>query len=238
VPIRAVTLDAAGTLFTVAEPVGATYARIAADHGIAIAADAVERGFRAAFAAAPPLAFPGASPTRLAEHERAWWYTVVRAAFGAAARATAFETCFDAIFAHYARAGAWRVFPDAPAALVALRARGLRTAIVSNFDGRLRGLVDDLGLAPLVDVTLWSTRVGHAKPAPEIFVAAANALGVAPGVALHAGDGPVADVEGARRAGMTAVLVDRRATAPAAAGVRVVASLAELPPLLDALAQP
>ena len=236
-PIRAVTLDAAGTLFTVAEPVGATYARLAADHGIAIAVDVAERGFRAAFAAAPPLAFPGASPTRLAEHERAWWYTVVRAAFGAAARAAAFETCFDAIFAHYARADAWRVFADAPAALAALRARGLRTAIVSNFDGRLRILVDDLGLTPLVDATLWSTRVGCAKPAPEIFVAAAQALGVAPADVVHAGDAPVADVEGARRAGMTAVLVARGATVPTA-GVPAVASLAELPPLLDALAQP
>ena len=237
-PIRAVTLDAAGTLFEVAEPVGATYARLAAAHGIAIAADAVDRGFRAAFAAAPPLAFPGASPTRLAEHERAWWYTVVRAAFGPAAHAAGFDVAFDAIFAHYARADAWRVFPEVPAALAALRGRGVRLAIVSNFDGRLRDLVDGLGLAPLVDATLWSTRVGHAKPAPEIFAAATGALGVAPGNALHVGDGAIADVEGARRAGMTAILVDRRAASPAPAGVRTVASLAELPPLLDAIAQP
>ena len=80
--LRAVTLDAAGTLFDVAEPVGTTYARFAARHGITLTPGDAERGFRAAFAAAPPLAFPGGSVTRRADHERAWWYALVRRAFG------------------------------------------------------------------------------------------------------------------------------------------------------------
>src|SRR5262249_3019801 len=51
----AVPPDAAGTLFEPVEPVGVTYARVACRHGITIAADAAERGFRDAFTAAPPL---------------------------------------------------------------------------------------------------------------------------------------------------------------------------------------
>src|SRR5207253_2784034 len=177
-PLGAVTLDAAGTLFEVAEPVGTTYARLAARHGITLAPAEVERGFRTALAAAPPLAFPGGSPARLADHERAWWYAVVRRTFGAAGMSSHFDACFAELFDFYARAAAWRVFADAPEALRALRARGLRVGVVSNFDTRLVGLLDQLGLAPLVDRIVHSTRAGVAKPDPAIFHLALEALGV------------------------------------------------------------
>src|SRR5205807_1475626 len=83
-------------------------------------------------------------------------------------------------------------------------------AVVSNFDGRLPRVLASLGLRPLVDLVVHSTAAAAAKPDPAIFRAALSALGVAPSAALHAGDGPVADVEGARRAGLRAVLLDRR----------------------------
>jgi len=228
-PLGAVTLDAAGTLFEVAEPVGTTYARLAARHGITLAPAEVERGFRTALAAAPPLAFPGGSPARLADHERAWWYAVVRRTFGAAGMSSHFDACFAELFDFYARAAAWRVFADAPEALRALRARGLRVGVVSNFDTRLIGLLDQLGLAPLVDRIVHSTRAGVAKPDPAIFHLALEALGVPPAEALHAGNEVVADVEGARAAGLRAVLVDREGRlAPLPPGVPRVRTLAEL----------
>src|SRR5207249_4338582 len=83
--LEAVMLDAVGTLIAVAEPIGRTYARFAAQHGIALAPDEVERRFGEALADAPPLAFPGVDAARLAERERAWWSAVVRRAFGPAA---------------------------------------------------------------------------------------------------------------------------------------------------------
>jgi len=233
-PLGAVTLDAAGTLFEVTEPVGATYARIAARHGIRLPPAEVERRFRAALAAAPPLAFPGSSPARLGDHERAWWYAVVRRAFGAGATSPQFDACFTELFDVFAQAAAWRVFPDAPGALRALRARGLRVGVVSNFDGRLLGLLEHLGLAPLVDRTVHSTRVGVAKPDPAIFHVALEALGVPASEALHAGDDVVADVEGALAAGLRAVLIDReerRAALPP--GVQRVRTVAELVAGLD-----
>jgi len=232
--LGAVTLDAAGTLFEVAEPIGGTYARIAARHGMKLVPEDVDRRFRAALAAAPPLAFPGASPVRLADHERAWWYAVVRRAFGTVATAPQFDACFAELFDVYARAAAWRVFPEVPEALRAFRARGLRVGVVSNFDARLVGLLEHLGLAPLVDRAVHSTRVGVAKPDPAIFQAALEALGVAPSEALHAGDEVVADVEGALAAGLRAVFVDRHGR-PAALppGVPRVRSVAEIVAGLD-----
>src|SRR5437867_9066643 len=228
-PLGAVTLDAAGTVFEVAEPSGTTYARLAARHGITLAAAEIERGFRAALATAPPLAFPGASPVRLGDHERAWWYAVVRRTFGAAGTSSHFDACFTELFEFYGRAAAWRVFPDVPEALRALRARGLRVGVVSNFDTRLVGLLGALGLAPLVDRIVHSTPARVAKPRPAIFHLALEALGVPPAEAVHAGNEIVADVEGARAAGLRAVLVDREGRlAPLPPGVPRVRTLAEL----------
>jgi putative hydrolase of the HAD superfamily len=232
--LAAVTLDAGGTVFDVAEPVGVTYARVAARHGLTLERDEAERRFRDAFAAAPRLAFPGVDPARRADHERAWWYAIVRATFGSAAEAPGFDACFAELFESYAEPGAWRVFPDVWEALPRIRRHGLRIALVSNFDERLVGLVAGLGLAPLVDLVLPSSRAGAAKPDPAIFHAALAALGVAPAAAVHVGDGLVADVEGARAAGLRAVLIERtgRRRARLPSGVSTISALSELPALL------
>ena len=232
--LRAVTLDAGGTLIAVAEPVGVTYARIAARHGLWVSAEAAERGFRDAFAEAPPLAFPADSPARLRDRERSWWRAIVGRAIGPGP-ATALDAAFDELFAHYAGAGAWRVYPEVPGTLATLRARGLRLAVVSNFDGRLAPLIDALGVGHMVDAVVHSSSAGSAKPDSGIFRIALARLGVEPAGALHAGDEPLEDVEGARRAGMRALLVDRRRRARALpSGVPVLPSLAELPAVIGA----
>jgi putative hydrolase of the HAD superfamily len=227
--LRAVTLDAAGTLFGIAEPIGETYARVAARHGIRVRARKADDGFRRAFSTAPPLAFPGASPTRLTSHERAWWYTIVRQALGTPASGPSFDACFDELYAYFATAAAWRIFPDVPDALAALRTRGFRLAVVSNFDARLGPLLEDLGVRRLVDAVVCSSHAGSAKPDPAIFGTALAALDVPASATLHAGDDPVADVLGARAAGLSAVLVCRSGTPPALPpDVAAIASLAEL----------
>jgi putative hydrolase of the HAD superfamily len=206
--IRAVTFDAAGTLIAPREPVGATYTRIAAAHGIAADAATADAAFRRAFAAAPPMAFPGTATTDLPRCERRWWRAVVADTLGPAAAAqTSFDACFDALFAHYASAAAWTLFADVPPALRALRDRGLRIGVVSNFDGRLPAILDALGVA--ADAVVWSTRAGAAKPARAIFAAAASALGVSLDELCHVGDDVDADVRGARAAGARAIHVDR-----------------------------
>jgi putative hydrolase of the HAD superfamily len=231
VPIRAVTLDAAGTLLALAEPVGTTYARFAARHGIRVEPADAERAFRAALAAAPPLAFPDADAGTLDERERGWWRAIVARALAAPGGAR-LDACFDDLFRHYAEAAAWRVFPDVGPALAALRARGIGIGVVSNSDARLVGLLEALGIGSQIDAVVCSARAGAAKPAPAIFLAAVARLGVPAAETLHAGDDPVADVEGARRAGLEAVLVERRGAGGVLAGdVPSVRSLAELPAL-------
>jgi HAD superfamily hydrolase (TIGR01509 family) len=88
--------------------------------------------------------------------------------------------------------------PGAVEAVHALTARGLATAVVSNWDIGLHGHLRRLGLdLPVVT----SAEAGAPKPDPAIFRLALARLGVAPDRALHVGDSP-ADEEGARAAGM------------------------------------
>jgi putative hydrolase of the HAD superfamily len=203
--VRAVSFDAAGTLFTLREPVGTTYARLARRHGIIAAPATLERGFRRSLGNAPPLAFPRTPYRALRAREARWWRGIVDGAFAAAISSTVPDPLFQALFAHYARAGAWRIAPGARSLLRGLRARGIRVAVVSNFDSRIGGILDGLGLAQFLDAIVFSSAAGAAKPAPAIFRQALATLGVRPAEAVHVGDDPIADVAGARGAGLGAI---------------------------------
>ncbi|HSD10396.1 MAG TPA: HAD family hydrolase, partial [Candidatus Binatia bacterium] len=136
---RAVLFDAVGTLFDVAEPVGETYARFAESEGVSAEPRALDDAFRAAFAGSTPLAFPHAPAAELPSLERAWWRRLVYDAFARAridAPPAALDRAFAGVFEHYATAAAWRVYPDVKPVLHSLRERGLRLAVVSNFDTR------------------------------------------------------------------------------------------------------
>jgi putative hydrolase of the HAD superfamily len=115
----------------------------------------------------------------------------------------------------------FRAFPDAAPALTALRARGLRLVCVSNWDYGLPEVLEQCGLAALLDGAVSSAAAGARKPDPAIFGPALEIAGCPPAAALHVGDTPDEDVAGARAAGIPALLIDRD-------GGGDVASLAEI----------
>lgn len=121
-------------------------------------------------------------------------------------------------------------FPDVVPALRELRERGVRLVVVSNWDCSLPEWLEGAGLASLLDGTVSSAAAGEAKPGPAAFRAGLELAGVEPGEALHVGDSPEADIEGARAAGIRAVLLSRAGDAPG--GVESVSSLEQLPSLL------
>jgi putative hydrolase of the HAD superfamily len=171
--------------------------------------------FRRVLATAEPAVFPDAAPESIAALEREWWRRLVRAAFRAAddaQRFADFDACFARLFDHYARPEAWRARPGAAALLDRLRRHGLRAAVLSNFDRRLPGILDGLGLLARLDAVVLPSDAGAAKPDPRAFAAALRRLGVAPGEALFVGDDAARDLAGARRAGLSAVDVAPLAT--------------------------
>jgi putative hydrolase of the HAD superfamily len=227
--IRAVSFDASGTLITVAEQVGTTYARFAAAAGIDADPADIEMRFRAALEHAVPLAFPVLPAPAREARERAWWRRIVRAALGRLDGDARIDACGDALFDHYARAAAWRVYPEVAMVLAALRTRGFPLAVVSNFDGRLPPLLAALGIAPLIDRIVYSSAAGTAKPDPGMLVMVAESFGLPTSGLLHVGDTPL-DLAAAHAAGARGAALDRRP------GRRD--TIGSLEPLLDLLQGP
>ncbi|HEY7649412.1 MAG TPA: HAD-IA family hydrolase [Methylomirabilota bacterium] len=105
--------------------------------------------------------------------------------------------------------GLWNVVePDALAALRLVRQAGLSAAVISNSNGSVRSILEDLGLAAYLDFVLDSAEVGVEKPNARIFQMALERAGLGPGQAVYVGDLYSVDVLGARAAGLPAVLLD------------------------------
>ncbi|MEI7814265.1 MAG: HAD-IA family hydrolase [Coriobacteriia bacterium] len=105
----------------------------------------------------------------------------------------------------------WEAYPDVLPAFRRLRERGLRLGLISNWDDRLAGLIEGMGLASELETIVSSADVGLHKPDPRIFELACARLGVEPEAAAHVGDHHYADIVGARAVGMRPVLIDRHA---------------------------
>jgi putative hydrolase of the HAD superfamily len=129
------------------------------------------------------------------------------------------------------------VDPGARHALEKLRDQGRTLALVSNTmrtPGRtLRRLLEHYGLLSCFAETVFSDEVGVRKPAPEIFSRALRAVGGDPETAVHVGDDPVLDVQGARAAGMRVIQVAAGAAPDGPTPDAVIPDLAALP---DAIA--
>ena len=97
---------------------------------------------------------------------------------------------------------------DVPGALARWHQQGLKLAVVSNFDQRLEGLLEGLGLRPWFSAVVISSRAGAAKPSPEPLLQALAHLGLGPDQAWHIGDSPE-DAAAARAAGLPCLLVRR-----------------------------
>jgi putative hydrolase of the HAD superfamily len=206
---RALLLDAMGTLIGLRHSVGAIYAGHAHRHGIAASAEAIDRCFRDVMRQAPPLAFPGLEGEALREAEIAWWGARIDTALLAAgATAPPPEALHRDLFDAFADPSLWRVYDDVPHALKTWHEAGMALAVVSNFDSRLSGLLEGLGLLAWLRAVVVSSSAGAAKPSARPFQLALEALGVCPRQAWHVGDSPE-DSEGARAAGLRCLIVRR-----------------------------
>jgi putative hydrolase of the HAD superfamily len=112
----------------------------------------------------------------------------------------------------------YTMYPDTIPALDALKASGFKLAVLSNWDTTLFRTLDEFGLTPYFDVIVASLVEGVEKPHPRLFEILTERSAVKAKNILHVGDDPVADVNGARGAGMYALLIDRAPEAVPASG--------------------
>ncbi len=216
--VRAVTFDVGGTLIEPWPSVGGVYADVAGRLGTsALDAGVLDARFQSAWR----TAHQGDG----FDYSRRAWMDLVRATFSGLTGRAADPDLFEALWQRFTEPDAWRVFPDVEPCLEALAARGLRVAVVSNWDERLRPLLGRFGLADRFEFVVASAEIGAHKPSRRIFAHAADRLGLPPSALVHVGDSRREDLDGARSAGWQALLIDRRA----ASGPDRMAALTELP---------
>lgn len=211
----ALLLDAMGTLIGLRQSVGSSYAAMAAAFGLEADADAIDRVFPRVYRQAPPLAFPGLGDAALRSAEIAWWgeriHDTLQAALPAPDQRLAGGLptgLAEALFEQFADPALWQLYPEVPGCLRRWRQRGLRLAVVSNFDSRLPVLLEALGLAEHLETVVVSSAAGAAKPDPAPYRLALEALALPPMAAWHVGDS-LEDDAGARAAGIRCLLVKR-----------------------------
>lgn len=198
--IRAVTFDAGGTLLEPWPSVGAVYAAVAAEHGWRdLSAAQLDVNFVSAWRANADF-----------DYSTDAWRQIVEESFAGLVNRGAVHGFFDDLYARFAEPDCWRVYPDVRPALDQLRRRGLRLAVISNWDLRLGPLLNRLGLADYFDAVVISAEVGATKPSARIFEEAASRLRFGASEILHVGDAGLEDLNGARAAGFAALRIDRR----------------------------
>ena len=103
--------------------------------------------------------------------------------------------------------GALSPRPGAVETLSALKASGYRVGLISNCSEEVSLLWRTTPFAPLVDTAVLSFDAGVAKPDPRIYETALRGLGARAASCLYVGDGSDGELNGAAKAGMTAVLI-------------------------------
>ncbi len=190
--LDAVTVDAAGTLVELVDPVERLRARLA-ECGVERAEGEVRAAFAAEVAYYVPRSEEGRDETGLAELRRSA-VGVFLEHVGAALQPESFADAFIGSIEFRPAAGA-------VAALEALLGAGLELACVANWDISLEPHLRRAGVARYFRTIVSSAEAGAPKPSAAIFLLALERLGVEPSRALHIGDDPV-DRDGARTAGL------------------------------------
>lgn len=202
--VRVVFFDAVGTLIHPEPSAAWVYADMGRSFGTRLAPAEIGQRFRSAFQRQEAVDRAAGLRTN-EERELRRWRDIVSEVLD---DVTDPPACFQQLFEHFARPESWRLHPEAATVLAELRRRGLQLGLASNYDGRLRRVAAGLpGLAGLSHLVI-SSEVGWRKPAPAFYAAVCRAAGVPLEEIVHVGDDVDNDYEGARLAGLGAVLFD------------------------------
>ncbi len=207
--IKAISFDAVGTLFYLTKTVGDHYAYVGREVGLDLDAQNLERAFHATWKEMPQRA---AIDGPREDDDKGWWRQLVDVVLDQVAPSLSEfdrDNFFEIAYEHFAEAGVWELYPEVPEVLEKLRPP-LQLAVISNFDGRLRFILQHLGISKFFTHIFVSSELGADKPEPEIYRRALKFIDLKPNEVLHVGDDPERDWEAASAAGLSIFRLDRR----------------------------
>jgi putative hydrolase of the HAD superfamily len=206
--IKAIFFDAAGTLFHLSGAVGQHYAVVGSEVGLTLSAHQLDGAFHAAWKTMPRRA---AIPGPRENDDKNWWRDLVDRVLGEVAPSLSKfdrDNFFEVAYEHFAEAGVWEIYPEVPHVLQQLKSR-FQLAVISNFDGRLRFILEHLDISSFFAHIFISSEIGADKPDPEIYRRALKLIHLEPNEVLHVGDDSIRDWEAASAAGLSIFRLDR-----------------------------
>ena len=206
--LKAIFFDAVGTLFYLNGTVGDHYARVGNEVGLGLDANQLDRAFYSAWNKMPQRA---AIDGPRENDDKGWWRELVDLVLAQAAPSlNEFDrdNLFEVAYEHFAEPGVWELYSEVPDVLKQLQPR-FQLAVVSNFDGRLRFILDHLGISKFFTHIFISSEIGADKPDPEIYRRALKLIDLNPNEVLHVGDDPERDWKAASAAGLPVLRLDR-----------------------------
>jgi len=207
--IKAISFDAVGTLFHLSKSVGHHYALVASEVGLKLDSAALDRAFFSAWKQMPARV---AIDRPRDNDDKDWWRELVDLILDRVAPdldEIDRDNFFEVAYKHFAEAGVWELYPEVPDVLEKLRPR-FHLAVISNFDGRLRMILEQLGVSKFFSQVFISSEIGSDKPDPLIYRRAAKFLGIESEEVLHVGDDPERDWKGATAGGLSIFQLDRQ----------------------------
>ena len=229
--VRAIFFDAVGTLIHPEPAAARIYADAAQRFGSQYTVADIAARFASVFEKEEEA--DRAAGLRTSEQrELRRWQHIVRQVLDDVADA---DACFQELYRHFSLPGAWRIEENAGRLLSQLAKRGYLLGMASNYDQRLRSVVAGMSELGNLQHLVISSEVGWRKPAPEFFAAMCRCVTLPPEQILYVGDDRVNDYEGARAAGLQAILFDPRGRYGSFVGQRL-ERLSDLPiPLVNEL---
>jgi putative hydrolase of the HAD superfamily len=206
--IKAIFFDAVDTLFYLTRTVGEHYALVGEEVGLRLDAKKLDAAFFSAWKKMPSRA---AIDGPRENDDKDWWRELVDLIFKEVAPSIGEldrDNFFEIAYEHFAGAGVWELYPDIIEVLRNLHPR-FQLAVVSNFDGRLRMILEQLGISKFFSHVFVSSEIGADKPDPEIFRRALKFIDLNPDQVMHVGDDPKRDWQAASAAGLSIFQLDR-----------------------------
>jgi putative hydrolase of the HAD superfamily len=143
--------------------------------------------------------------------DKGWWRELVELVLEQVAPSLSEfdrDNFFEIAYEHFAEPGVWELYPEVRGVLKQLQPH-FQLAVVSNFDGRLRFILQRLGISKFFTHIFISSEIGADKPDPEIYRRALKLIDLKPDEVLHVGDDPERDWEAATAAGLSIFRLNR-----------------------------